>query len=295
MRALEADANERREKREATVLKDQGNQAFHKGDYTRAVELYTQGLKRLKDFVVLYTNRAQAYNKLEKFTEAMEDSRTALQLEPNNVKALVHLGKAQQGLKDYKAAVTTFQEILKIDKKHEKMVADNVMRAQEADASERREKRKAEATVLKDQGNQAFHKGDYTRAVELYTQGLERLKDFVVLYTNRAQAYNKLEKFAEAMEDCRIALQLEPNNVKALLRLGKAQQGLKDYEAAVTTFQEILKIDVKYEKMVADYIVDVNLAESTAKLDMEAERLFNEGDVKATGVHEIGLNDVGSS
>ncbi|XP_038062484.1 tetratricopeptide repeat protein 12-like [Patiria miniata] len=252
-RALEADANERAEKRkaEATVLKDQGNQAFNKGDYTRAVKLYTQGLESLKDFVVLYTNRAQAYNKLEKFTEAMEDCRTALQLEPKKVKALVHLGKAQQGLKDYEAAVRTYKEILKIDEKYEKMVADNVKRAQEADASERAEKRKAEATVLKDQGNQAFNKGDYIRAIKLYTQGLERLKDFVVLYTNRAQAYNKLEKFTEAMEDCRTALQLEPNNVKALLHLGKAQQGLKDYEAAVTTYQEILKIDKKYKRMVA--------------------------------------------
>ncbi|XP_038062904.1 sperm-associated antigen 1-like [Patiria miniata] len=172
---------------------------------------------------------------------------------------------------------------------------DNVMRALEADAKERAKKRKAEATVLKDQGNQAFNKGDYTRAVKLYTQGLERLKDFVVLYTNRAQAYNKLEKFTEAMEDCWTALQLEPNNVKALVHLGKAQQGLKDYEVAVTTFQEILKIDEKYEKMVAGYIAAVNLAESTAKSDTEAERLFSEGDVKATGVHEIGLSDVTDS
>ncbi|XP_038062489.1 chromatin modification-related protein eaf-1-like [Patiria miniata] len=172
---------------------------------------------------------------------------------------------------------------------------DNVMKAQEADANERAKKRKAEATVLKDQGNQAFKKSDYTRAIELYTQGLEHLKDFVVLYTNRAQAYNKLEKFTEAMVDCRTALQLEPNNVKALVHLGKAQQGLKDYEAAVSTYQEILNIDEKYENMVAGYIAAVNLAESTAKSDMEAERLFSEGDVKATGVHEIGLSGVADS
>ncbi|XP_038062759.1 uncharacterized protein LOC119733246 isoform X2 [Patiria miniata] len=173
--------------------------------------------------------------------------------------------------------------------------SDNVMRALEADAKERATKRKAEATVLKDQGNQAFNKGDYTRAVKLYTQGLEHLKDFVVLYTNRAQAYNKLEKFTEALEDCRTALQLEPNNVKALLHLGKAQQGLKDYEAAVRTYKEILKIDEKYEKMVAGYIAAVNLAEPTAKSDMEAKRLFSEGDVKATGVHEIRLSEVTDS
>ncbi|XP_022098527.1 tetratricopeptide repeat protein 12-like isoform X2 [Acanthaster planci] len=166
---------------------------------------------------------------------------------------------------------------------------DDFMKALEADANQRAEKRrkqKAEATVLKDQGNQEFQTGNYTRAVELYTEGLDRLKDFVILYTNRAQAYIKLEKFPEAIEDCQTALQLEPENVKALVHLGRAQQGLEDYETAIKTFQEIRKIDQKHEKMVTDYIAAVNLAESTARSNMEAEKLFSEGDIRATGVHE---------
>lgn len=41
--------------------------------------------------------------------------------------------------------------------------------------------------VLKEKGNEAFVKGDYETAVLYYSEGLEKMKDMKVLYTNRAQ------------------------------------------------------------------------------------------------------------
>lgn len=41
--------------------------------------------------------------------------------------------------------------------------------------------------ALKEKGNEAFAGGDYRTAVLCYSEGLERLKDMKVLYTNRAQ------------------------------------------------------------------------------------------------------------
>ena len=67
---------------------------------------------------------------------------------------------------------------------------DGFLRFMEADANERamkRKKRREEATIFKNQGNEKFKMGNFLRAVELYTQGLERSKDFTILYTNRAQ------------------------------------------------------------------------------------------------------------
>lgn len=42
-------------------------------------------------------------------------------------------------------------------------------------------------TALKEKGNAAFVRGDYEGAVHCYSEGLEKLKDMKVLYTNRAQ------------------------------------------------------------------------------------------------------------
>lgn len=41
--------------------------------------------------------------------------------------------------------------------------------------------------ALKEQGNEAFVKGDYETAILRYSKGLEKMKDMKVLYTNRAQ------------------------------------------------------------------------------------------------------------
>ncbi|RXM93776.1 Tetratricopeptide repeat protein 12 [Acipenser ruthenus] len=41
--------------------------------------------------------------------------------------------------------------------------------------------------ALKEMGNEAFAKGDYETAVQRYSEGLEKLRDMQVLYTNRAQ------------------------------------------------------------------------------------------------------------
>lgn len=41
------------------ALKEKGNEAFIKGDYETAILYYSEGLGKLKDMQVLYTNRAQ--------------------------------------------------------------------------------------------------------------------------------------------------------------------------------------------------------------------------------------------
>uniref|UniRef100_A0A8C0HDH4 Tetratricopeptide repeat protein 12 n=1 Tax=Chelonoidis abingdonii TaxID=106734 RepID=A0A8C0HDH4_CHEAB len=69
-------------------------------------------------------------------------------------------------------------------------LTETFMSALEKDAKERAKRRKKNerlANALKEKGNDAFSKGDYATAIQLYTEGLEKQKDMQVLYTNRAQ------------------------------------------------------------------------------------------------------------
>lgn len=53
-------------------------------------------------------------------------------------------------------------------------------------------------------GNELAEKGDYSNAIEKYTNGIERDpggKWIVLLYSKRAQAYEALEKYADAISD----------------------------------------------------------------------------------------------
>ncbi|KAI8521110.1 Tetratricopeptide repeat protein 12 [Branchiostoma belcheri] len=123
----------------------------------------------------------------------------------------------------------------------------------EKDAAERAARKKEqrkEATVLKDQGNAAFKSGDFQTAVDFYTQGLEKLKDFKELWTNRAQAYIKLGQYDEALSDCDWAMRCDEKYVKAYIHKGRALVAKKEYDKALETYQEALKIDPKQEKTV---------------------------------------------
>lgn len=154
MKMLEKDAEDRRRRRcanekKALVLKEKGNQAFAQEDYEAAVKHYTKGLAKLKDMQQLYTNRAQAFYKLGKYTEAISDCDWALRCDDRCSKAYVHMGKSYLELKDYKESRSCFTKILEIEPKKEKMVREYLTRV---DLEEERELQEVEARREFDQG-----------------------------------------------------------------------------------------------------------------------------------------------
>lgn len=62
-----------------------------------------------------YNNRAMAYLKLEKFSEALADVEMVLQQEPDNVKALLRSATASQGLGDEDAARGRLRRVLEVE------------------------------------------------------------------------------------------------------------------------------------------------------------------------------------
>ncbi|XP_078659346.1 tetratricopeptide repeat protein 12-like [Branchiostoma floridae x Branchiostoma belcheri] len=160
----------------------------------------------------------------------------------------------------------------------------------EKDAAERAARKKEqrkEATVLKDQGNAAFKSGDFQTAVDFYTQGLEKLKDFKELWTNRAQAYIKLGQYDEALSDCDWAMRCDEKYVKAYIHKGRALVAKKEYDKALETYQEALKIDPKQEKTVNAYIKDLKTVRAVEEEEEKARGLVESGDQEAEGVVEL--------
>jgi len=124
---------------------------------------------------------------------------------------------------------------------------DPAFKAMEADINDRKKRRQRdykEATVFKEKGNDVIKKGLYKSAIKYYSDGIELRKDYLVLYTNRALAYNKIEKYQESFDDCFKVLEYceifddgydkqKDLCFKALLRRCVALRGLKDYELAL--------------------------------------------------------------
>lgn len=64
-----------------------------------------------------------------------------------------------------------------------------------------------------------------------------------ILRLNISQAYLKLNKNSDAIDNCTKVLKEEPDNLKALFRRGVALSKAQDFGKAEEDFKHILKID----------------------------------------------------
>ncbi|KAJ7304927.1 hypothetical protein JRQ81_010603 [Phrynocephalus forsythii] len=156
------------------------------------------------------------------------------------------------------------------------MKLESFMAAMEKDAEQRVRRRKeneAFANELREKGNDAFSKGDYEEAIKRYTEGLNKQKDMQVLYTNRAQAYIKLQKYEKAISDCDWALRCDDKCIKALFHMGKAYLAQQEYCKARECYLKILEINPQKEKLCRDCIKEID---SKEKIHHEEEKAMEE-------------------
>ncbi|XP_013914442.1 PREDICTED: tetratricopeptide repeat protein 12, partial [Thamnophis sirtalis] len=162
--------------------------------------------------------------------------------------------------------------------------------ALEKDAQERARRRKeneASANALKEKGNDAFSQGDYASAVQNYTEGLKKQKDMPALYTNRAQAYIKLQKYGKAIHDCSWALRCNEKCTKALFHMGKAYLAKKHFQQARECYLKILEIDPQKEKLCKDCINEIDLEEKKLHQEERASEDLKSGKLTAVAVNEM--------
>nr|XP_008969955.2 tetratricopeptide repeat protein 12 isoform X2 [Pan paniscus]XP_054950821.1 tetratricopeptide repeat protein 12 isoform X2 [Pan paniscus]XP_054950822.1 tetratricopeptide repeat protein 12 isoform X2 [Pan paniscus] len=145
-------------------------------------------------------------------------------------------------------------------KSAEEINSEAFLASVEKDAKERAKRRrenKVLADALKEKGNEAFAEGNYETAILRYSEGLEKLKDMKVLYTNRAQCDEKC--------------------TKAYFHMGKANLALKNYSVSRECYKKILEINPKLQTQVKDYLNQVDLQEKADLQEKEAHELLDSG------------------
>lgn len=76
------------------------------------------------------------------------------------------------------------------------------------------------ADQLKTQGNLHFKNGEYDQAEQLYSQAIQKNSKNPLLFTNRANARLKLERWDGVINDCLASIELMSENMKAYFYLG---------------------------------------------------------------------------
>ncbi|EGC33166.1 hypothetical protein DICPUDRAFT_154821 [Dictyostelium purpureum] len=106
---------------------------------------------------------------------------------------------------------------------------------------------------IKNIGNNYFKEGKLNEAIGKYKKSLryldccsniDGLKQIqTVCYNNMAQCYLNQKKGSEALENCKKALEISPNDQKALFRKAKANTLLQEYDEATKDLKAIVEKD----------------------------------------------------
>ncbi|KAG2772103.1 hypothetical protein JG687_00010781 [Phytophthora cactorum] len=124
-------------------------------------------------------------------------------------------------------------------------------------------------------GNDYFKEGNYTEAIEAYSQGLVVAPNQAVLYGNRARCYLRLKKFSRAREDAENALEADNyENIKYYRLLSETLMGMKDFDEAKEICDQGLELGpedmvLRSRKRTAESMI----AEEKAAYEKEKKRL----------------------
>ena len=104
------------------------------------------------------------------------------------------------------------------------------------------QERKEYAGKLKAAGNTAYGSKDYNKAIELYGKAI-LCKPDPIFYSNRAACYNALGEWEKVIEDTTAAINLDNEYVKALNRRANAYEHMEKYSEALLDFTASCIID----------------------------------------------------
>jgi tetratricopeptide (TPR) repeat protein len=127
--------------------------------------------------------------------------------------------------------------------------------AMEKDMMETQRKRETsrnKALALKDEGNKMMNEGKFKKAIKCYTDAIEEFRSLMILYTNRALAYIRVEEYENAIADCNKVIEyldifeeeLTKNKelyAKALSRKAICLEKMKNYEEALEVIEKAVE------------------------------------------------------
>ncbi|CAB3372463.1 Hypothetical predicted protein [Cloeon dipterum] len=126
--AKKRSAEKRDRKAASDVFKKEANVAFRSGDYVKALLLYNRAIDEVRDSCVLYTNRALTNLHLECYTKVLEDSKSALRINPASIKALVYKARAHRALGQLELAEACTLEAVNLHPHHKAFITHAVLK-----------------------------------------------------------------------------------------------------------------------------------------------------------------------
>lgn len=104
--------------------------------------------------------------------------------------------------------------------------------------------------LYKEKGDDLYKNAQFEAAITEYTKCLDALQKqkqgqsalALKAYSNRAACYKQISNFDGTIADCTAVLEVEPDNVKALIRRAQAFEGVERYRFALQDVKTVLQM-----------------------------------------------------
>jgi stress-induced-phosphoprotein 1 len=221
------------------------DKTFVKGYFRLAVAqkqlgLYSDCIKTLESGLALQSSNADLKTMKKDVTELVRAQTVA-----------THCATAQQQYKegDVTAAYKTLQLASRLDGNSPDIAKlMRVVQPAHEKAEAHRKRSLSGPDLFKEKGDELYKNANFEEAIVVYTKCIDGLvasgrgHDGVALkaYANRAACYKQISNFDGVIADCTSVLEVEPDNVKALIRRAQAFEGVERYRFALQDVKTVL-------------------------------------------------------
>ncbi|KAL3864932.1 hypothetical protein ACJMK2_006575 [Sinanodonta woodiana] len=133
----------------------------------------------------------------------------------------------------------------KVVNKKKKSLPGADSQTSKAKSKEKQSGEKSEDEAIK--GNEMAHVGEYTAAIQLFTEAVKLDPRDFRFFGNRSYCFDRCQQYEKALKDAEKAIQLAKDWPKGYFRKGRALAGLKMYADAEHAFMQVLKLDKNCE------------------------------------------------
>ncbi|CAF5019315.1 unnamed protein product, partial [Rotaria sp. Silwood1] len=105
----------------------------------------------------------------------------------------------------------------------------------------------------RERGNQLYLDACFILAIRCYTYCIELKPDVASLYSNRAACYLKVFEPQKTIDDCDKALEIDPDNARALYRKACAYKMSRNNQLYEITLKNLIKLQPNNQTVLAEY------------------------------------------
>lgn len=228
-------------------------------EFNKAIDLYMEEIEKAPGFVPLYLWLGNAYKAIGKTSDALNEYRMAIWLDPMNITAYKLLCALYEEQGDYDNAINIYKKLIEMSPNdaiyHSNLgniyylkgdVKSAVSHYQTAIALNPNQHW---TSIIAQTLGYIFHesKENYDAAISAYQSATILNPSDIDIYLSLGSAYYDKGDHVNALNTYRMALEIDPNNARVHCNMGFLLWGRNQIDDAVREYQKAIQLDPNYD------------------------------------------------